>query len=305
MLLDFPKANNVKGIPRSDDLLLVSVMANESIPATFEELHGELVAPVALERNKELLLPSGPIQEGDLIYLLGYPEGIRTLCSQLNTSATNAIKRVVLFEANFLGLQIAQQIAPKVELKIIDTDPIRCQRASELLQNQATIINAKYTEHTIFDEENLRRADMVIATSDDDEANIVKCLEAKEHGIPRTIAINNDPHYYDLMHKLSIVPIRGPKMGAYYAILERVASSKIAPQRHFCGGRGSLFVRQILPDSTLVGTKIAPPRFPARLFVVRDKLLDPGTTILQPGDRIILFCHSRYEQEAKPWIEGL
>ncbi len=305
LLFTYPKANNVKKIPFTD-YLLVSVEALGAKVERFEEIVSAYVAPIGVERNKELLLPTGKIQEGDLIYLFGHPEAIKESCALIDTQSQQTIKRVAIFGASLLGIEIARKLLGRVELKVVEEDPDLCKKASETLQEKATIINSKYIEHTVYEEENLRHADMLITTSSDDEDNIIKCLEAKEHGIRRTIAINNNPEYYDLMHKLHIVPIRGPKMHAYYSILEKIASSAIISEKHYCGGRGSLFVRKIFEGSLLIGKKIKPPRFPALLFLLREELI-PITepTTLRQGDIITIFTDTRYEEEAKRWIYNL
>ncbi|MEO1941934.1 MAG: hypothetical protein ABGW77_03475 [Campylobacterales bacterium] len=46
----------------------------------------------------------------------------------------------------------------------------------------------------------------------------------KEWGIPKVITINNNLSYYSLMHKLKLSTIRGPKVHAFYGILEEIES---------------------------------------------------------------------------------
>ncbi|MRJ03286.1 MAG: potassium transporter [Epsilonproteobacteria bacterium] len=305
LLLDFPLANNVKEIPFSNYLLL-SVQASAPLIERYEEIRSSQVVAVAFEREKELHLPSGEVREGDLIYLFGSPSALKTISTRLNSRPFSSIKRVALFGGDPVALEIAQRLLARgIQLKLIEEDPERCRKAHELLQGRATVINSKYSQHTIFQEESLHHADMVIATSSNDEENIIKCLEAKEYGIGRTIAINNNHEYYDLMHKLSIVPIRGPKMSAYYQILEKIASSKVISEKHYCGGRGSLFVRKVFPDSPLIGRRVKPPKFEALLLIVREGRIEEPSLPLREGDLILIFTRSDYEEEAQEWIYNL
>ncbi len=305
-LLDFPKANNVKSIPFSS-YKLISVTIYEPTFQSYQELESQEVKVVGIERNKELLFLQDAPQPNDLVYLYGNPAAIQKLCSSIDTQPPPKIRRVVLFGADLLGIEIAKSIKERVALKIVEEDPKLCQKADEILQGGATVINSKYIEHKLFEEENLKAADMVIATFSDDESNIVKSLEAMEYNIPKCVAINNETQYYDLMHKLSITPIRGPKSSAYYAIIEKIGSSAIIAQKHYCGGRGALFVRKIFEGSKLIERTIKPPKYPGCYFIQRGDRIETlyKNSLLLKDDSIVAFTLSPYEEKVKEWIETL
>ena len=211
---------------------------------------------MGIEREKHYFVPalSEQIQVDDLIYFFGKSKAIETLSFLLNTIMPAKIKKVAIFGANPLALKIAQTLLGKnLDIKMIDKDREACKEASECLQDKVTIINAAYDEHHLFEEEGLKNADMVIAAGLNDEKNIVKCIEAQEYGIEKVLAINNDRAYYNLMHSLGIVVVRGSKIGAYYAILEKIASTSVVTERHFCGGQGVLFMRKVDVTSSLLG----------------------------------------------------
>lgn len=88
------------------------------------------------------------------------------------------------------------------KVKIIEKDLHLCEVADEVLQGKVSVINSKYSSNDLFEDENLSNADIFIAASNNDEFNIIKCLEAKEKGINKVVAINNDLEYYQLMHSI-------------------------------------------------------------------------------------------------------
>ncbi len=305
-LLDFPKANNVKSIPFTD-YKLISVKAQRPVIREYNELNSKDCRFIGYEREKRFFFSADRIEEGDLIYLFGEKERIKEICKKIDTLTSGKINNIAIFGAKLLGLEIAKRlVAKRLNIKIIEEDPQLCKKASEVLQERATVINSRYIEHTLFEEENIKNADMVIASSSDDEENIVKSLEAKEYGVKKCVAINNSLEYYDLMHKLSITAIRGPKSNAFYAILEKIASSAVIGEKHFCGGRGVVFVRKIFPNSILIGKKISRPKIEGKLFIVKDgiKELSEQET-LKEGDVIVFFTYSKYEEEVKNWIYNL
>jgi trk system potassium uptake protein TrkA len=150
---------------------------------------------------------------------------------------------------------------------------------------------------------------MAIAATEDDEYNIVKCLEAKEHGIGKVLAINNELEYYNVMHALGIVVVRGPKINAFNAIVERINSSKIVTERKYCGGKAEIYLRKIFRGSHLVGSKIKPMKKPDRrvLYLIREDSIHPFDEVMQvqENDIIALFTTQDFASEAREWIYGL
>ncbi|WP_456391836.1 NAD-binding protein [Nitratifractor sp.] len=308
-LLEYPRANNVKRFPYTD-LKLISLRIARDIP--MEEIEEDGIAVVGIERGKAFLIPetSQRLEAGDLIYLFGDPEKIRRHCARLEEETPWKIRRCVVFGAGDLGVGIARVLLEYgLEVKILDENPEACLRADETLEGEAMAISCKYGTREIFEEENLGEADLMIAATDNDEYNIIKCLEAREHGVRKVLAINNEMEYYKLMHSLGIVVVRGPKMAAYHRILESIHSTRVLLERKYCGGEGTVFLRQVPEGTPLIGRVLKPPRLEeAKLLIVREEEIhraDAGDLTLREGDLISLFIRSDEEAEAERWFDGL
>jgi len=311
-LLDYPHANNIKSfIYTAYRMISVFVHAAGEEGLDLSRFSTDTCAVVGIERAKRFFIPGreDALRQGDLVYLFGDPDTLKQFSALLNPNMPASISRVAIFGADLLGLEIAKALANKgVRLKIVDKDIEKCKKASELLQENATVINSRYIEHTLFESEQVGRADMVIFTSKEDEENIIRSLEAKEHGIPRTVAINNDLERYSLMHSLGIITVRGPKANAYYTILEKIGSSSVISERHYCGGRGTIFSRKIFSDSPLVGKAVKPPD-PHRClsYIVRDGIVLPWLAKLRfhSEDILYIFLDSEDSEAMKLWIYAL
>ena len=307
-LLHFPKANNVKSFydfPQK----LISVRAKKAISA--EEIISNTVKIVGIERDKNFFIPSSyeNVEAEDLIYLFGDENEIKEQCVKIDHQMPEEIKNIVVFGADTLGVEIARLLSThNVNLKLIEKDLQKCEKASDVLQENVAVINSKYGDYHLFKEEGLKNADMMIASTKNDEENIIKCLEAKEFGIKKVVAINNDMEHYHLMHKLGIIAVRGPKTNAYYSILENINSSSIISQRHFCGGKGMLLARRILKGSYLLETKIKPyNKEDSCVFVIRGEKIQNFTEKreVEEGDVIVIFGLSENEEDMKKWITSL
>ncbi|WP_456323280.1 NAD-binding protein [Hydrogenimonas sp.] len=311
-LLEYPKANNVKTF-RYTDFKLISVRATAiTEPITLEEQElKKSLAIVGIERDKRFFIPGEPVIEpGDLVYLFGKESDIRTLCNTLESEAPRSISRCVIFGAGDLGIEIAKILIDNgKEVKLVDKDIDRCEIADEKLEGEAIAISCKYGTSPLFEEEGLENADMMIAATDNDEYNIIKCLEAREHGIGKVISINNEMEYYNLMHSLGIVVVRGPKTSAYNAILESIYAGGVVMERKFCGGKATIFLRKIFPGSKLIGKRIKPPKIKANAeaFFIRDNTLLPLKEPIeaQEDDIFVTFAEESMAPSLKVWIYGL
>lgn len=308
-LLDFPKANNVKSFCGTTLKLIsvkISLEQSDEVMKVFS-LSSQRVSIVGLDRKKQFSIPSldQNLYDGDMIYLFGAEDEIRSICARVNKTMPKCIKNIVIFGADTLGIEIAKVLCGKnISIKMIEKDITKCNNAAQILQNRATVINSKYGDIRFYEEEGLKNADMIIASSSNDEENIVKCVEAKEHGIEKVVAINNDITHYNLMHSLGMMVVRGPKINAYYSILEIIGSSSIVREKLFCGGAAIGFIREVLPSTRFIypvdGENIIS-------FIIQNDELFSFTKKFTPTDKSILvcFCKKDQEQRCRKWINTL
>jgi trk system potassium uptake protein TrkA len=311
-LLAFPKANNVKAFHQSKHKLIsIKIEINTEAIYKIGDIEESNVQVVGLERDKKLFIPqdSEVLHNGDLVYLYGDVDKISLLASKLDEVMPDEIKRVVIFGANTQAQKIASALLSKdVDIKMIEKDTNLCKEASALLGENVMVINSAYEDHKLFEEEGIKYADMVIAAGHNDEKNIVKCVEAKEYGIAKVVAINNDKSYYNLMHKMGLVVVRGSKASATFEILEKISSSSIVTQRHYCGGMGVLFMRKIYPNSQLIGKSIKHKVIKdTRVLITRDDKIYDASELqsFKQDDIIVLAGDIKRKEDMQRWIYSL
>jgi trk system potassium uptake protein TrkA len=307
-LLDYPKANNVKFF-KYTDYRLISVRASEEINLSNANVNNLRI--VGLERKKSFFIPKkdDKIFVNDLVYFFGLEADIRKVCQNLEHINKNEIQKCVVFGANQLGVSISKELLDTSrEVKLIDTSLSLCETADELLEGKASVINLKYGDTTLFEDEGLSEADVFISATNNDEYNIIKCLEAQDKGIAKVMAINNEMEYYSLMHSLGIIVARGPKMSAYNTIMEHISSSGVIIEKSFCGSKALVYMRKIFPKSVLINKYIKPISVnESQIFYIRNNNLIEfeEKTILQEFDLVIVFCTSKESSKVKQWIYEL
>jgi trk system potassium uptake protein TrkA len=308
-LLKYPRANNVKVFKYTDYKLVSFKIARD-----FQNqiIQPDNVTIVGIERDKKFFIPQNNTIEfraNDLIYFFGQEQYIKSFCSQFNEVYNINIQKCVIFGGEDLGISIAKELLKiGCEVKLVEKDMTLCYKADEELKGDASVINSKYGTYDIFEDDGLKNADIFIAATKNDEYNIIKCLEAKEFGIKKVVAINNELEYYSLMHSLGLVVTRGPKISAYNKIMEEISSTGVVIKKRFCGGKGFVFMRKVFPNSKLIGKKIKPLKIKdIKIYYIREDqiyLFDEKIT-LKEGDLIIAFSNIVYMEKIKLWIYEL
>jgi len=307
-LMDYPKANNVKFF-KYTDYRLISVRVSKDIEPMM--ISSKNFTIVGIERDKSFFIPQKDeeVLPNDLVYFFGPEEDVRTICNVLDTADKEEIQKCVVFGADELGISIAKDlIEAKRSVKLIDTSLKLCERADEILEGRASVVNLKYGDTTVFEDEGLAEADIFIAATNNDEYNIIKCLEAQDKGISKVMAINNEMEYYSLMHSLGIIVVRGPKMSAYNTIMEHISASGVIIEKSFCGSKASVYMRNIFESSNFIGKKVKPLKVSkSKIFYMRNDKLFPFTEkiFLEESDLIIAFCALKESTKVKQWIYEL
>lgn len=306
-LLDYPMANNVKSFAQTSNKLISVKIESDIQELSVFKIDNDKAKVVGIDSGKRFYIPNGDerLKKGDMIYLFGEDNAIEKISKSLNKTMPKKIKNVAIFGADILGIEIAKAlIEQKAVIKIIEKDIQKCKTASEILQNRATIINSKYGDFRLYDDEGLKNADMIIASTTNDEENIIKCIEAKEQGVQKVIAINNDIEHYNLMHSLGITVVRGPKINAFYSIMETIGSSSVINEKLFCGGSGICFIKELRDDKRV----ITPLNINGAIaYIVSNNQLDifhKKQTIENPAI-VAVFCLAQKREEVRKWINKL
>ena len=307
-LLKYPLANNVKFF-KYTEYRLISIRASAKIEPM--DIKSDKFIIVGIEREKSFFIPQDAekIYANDLVYFFGLEEDIKIVCEKLEETKENQIQKCVVFGANELGIAISKELTnANRDVKLVEKDLALCEKADEILEGKASVINFKYGIGTLFEDEGLDSADIFISATDNDEYNITKCLEAREKGIPKVMAINNEMEYYSLMHSLGIIVVRGPKMSAYNQIMEEISSTGVVIEKSFCGSKANVQMRKVFSTSHLIKKKIKPLKLNAsKLFYMRDDILFEfkEKIVVKEDDLIIAFCTPKESPKVKQWIYEL
>ena len=162
-----------------------------------------------IKRRGKAFVPSGPteINAGDEMAIIVDEEESKTLFEELRgTLDTGKINRILIIGATRISRYLLNLFTPQEKKKVIlvDKDEVQCQEFCELFRD-ILVLQGSVTDETLWEDEKLYKADLVIAVTENDELNIITSLYAKSLGAKRVISlIKTNNNYLQLADHLDI-----------------------------------------------------------------------------------------------------
>lgn len=210
------------------------------------------------------------------------------------------MKRIAIIGGGEIGSFIAERLtAEQFDVTLIEKDP----QVLATLQNSLDIAGVQGNATNIND---LRRAyiedaDLFIATTRQDETNLISCLLSRELNITQNIAVtrylgSRDKKVQFDSKSLGIDLIVNISEVVKSEIMEVIETTGAAEVATFAGGRIVLIGYQVEPDSPLHAKKIGEisingeqPLFNVASLVRKNDLVPPSpATVLEAGDYLYL-----------------
>ena len=185
------------------------VVTNKKSKLTNRPLHDLKLPPevrvAAIKRRDRITIAtaSDRLLPDDHATLIGAREQVENVKSQL-MERKSARQNVVVVGGGEIGFNVASVLAARnYNVKIIERRRDRCDFLTSRLKT-ATVICGDGRRKNFLDEQNVGRADAFIACAGDDEYNILSCVEAREIGAKKSLAVVANPDYASVVGKLGV-----------------------------------------------------------------------------------------------------
>ncbi|QIB73619.1 Trk system potassium transporter TrkA [Halogeometricum borinquense] len=212
--------------------------------------------------------------------------------------------RVVIVGAGQVGSSIAADLDDAHEVVVIDQDPERVEEMNYSLDVLG--ISGDGTAVSTLEEADIADADMVIASTDNDETNIVVCSTAKAISDAFTIARVKNTEYLRTWQRskkaFGIDFMVCTNLLAAESIVRIIGLPAARDVDPFAGGQVQMAEFQVAENSPVSNVTIREAdRFEALTFaaVLRNGAVEipRGQTVIQPGDRVVVIGTPRSVQE--------
>ena len=251
----------------------------------------------AIFRRNRAIIPRGDtvIEADDEVFFIAAKAHIRAVMGEMRRLEDN-YKRIVIAGGGNIGERLAEAIENRYQLKIIERSPARCRILAESLNN-TVILQGSSSDKDLLMEENINDADIFLALTNDDEANIMSSLLAKRLGARKVMTLINNPAYVDLVQGGEIDIAISPQLATIGTLLTHVRRGDIASVHSLRRGAAEAIEAVAHGDaksSKVVGRKIADIALPTGTTIgaiIRDEevLIAHDKTVIESGDHVILF----------------
>lgn len=268
------------------------------------------------------VLPTGRtrLEEGDRIGVVVDEADLSRLLGMVRVSRGRSHEMVV-FGAGRVGTFVAEEKLKKMKtsmfarlfggkekseqrLVIVDGDAERCRVAAERFE-EARVLCGDITDEGFVQEEHLDGCDLLVATSEDYDRNLVIAAYMKSRGVGRTIALTSSSSVGGIAHKLGVdvaVPVRDTVVDS---IMSHLRGQNVRAVHTVCGGAFEIVECDVSATGKAVGKALRdlPGLGGYVVLLVRQPnggtSVPNGATRLQVGSRVVLITPAGNNKAAR------
>ena len=250
----------------------------------------------AMFRRGKPILPTGDakIEADDEVFFIAAAGQINAIMAELGHTE-RAYRRVVLAGGGNIGRGLAAAIEPYFNLKLIESDPERCERLATTLASTVVLQGSATNQDPLQDA--VEDCDVFCALTNDDDINIISSLMAKRFGARRVMTLINKPTYMDMVQGGDIDIAISPQQSTTSSLLTHVRRGEMARVHSLRRGAAEAMEAVARGDersSRIIGRHVKAVKLPKGVTigaVVRGKrvLVEHQDVVVQRDDHLILF----------------
>jgi trk system potassium uptake protein TrkA len=249
---------------------------------------------VAIKRIDGTIIPRGneQFQLGDLVFVISTNEGINDMMITSGKENFEA-KNIMILGGSRIGKHVALYMQKNCQVKLIDSDPERCEALSEILEN-TLIINGDCRNVELLEQEGIGQMDAFVAVTGNSETNVLSCLLAKKLGVKRTIAEVENMEYINLAENIGIDTIINKKISAASRIFRHTTNPNVTQVKYMTGTDAEVIEFNVPENAKITRGTLRAIDFPKDAIVgggTRDGIpfIATGDTIIKPNDKVVVF----------------
>ena len=283
-----------------------SPMAGQPLRQLPQQVPGLACRLVAIYRRGQVIIPGATtvVEDRDEIFFLAAREALPHFIGAFHPSQAPYHKVLVAGGGN-IGRQLAECLAPRHRVKILEVDAGRCRQLVEALESDICVLHGDAGDADLLRGEDIGTTDVFCAVTNDEEANILSAALAKQLGVRKTIAIVNSQGYIDLVQDTAVDIAISPAQVTIGAILTHIRRGDVVAVHALRRGAAEAIELTVHGDqrtSRVIGRPITKLGLPAGtsvgIIARQGQLLFPHhDTRLAAEDRLVLFLADKGQIE--------
>lgn len=264
---------------------------------------------VAISRRGTPIMARGRnrLENNDQVFILAKKEDIPRIIETTGRKETD-FNSIMIAEGSGVGQRVMEHILNDPDLvekrwkvKMITQDEDRAQMLSEKYYDSAMVLHGNPTDPDLLNQEGFSDSDAFLALTDDEESNIISCLMAKHLQARKVVALISKKDYINISQTIGLDAAVNTKLAAANAIHRVIRRGNVLSITSLHGIAADAIEVEVKRRSKVAGKRVKKIDFPGNAVVGAvlkgpDKHVEiaTGDTILEPGDRAIVFTLPRY-----------
>ncbi len=265
---------------------------------------------VAVKRGMQTIFPSGQtrIEHGDIVFFTALGSDIDQV-RRITGKKRVEVKRVAIIGASNTAIRTIEKAPRSIEFVLVESNKSRINEIRNWLPNNVTLFHGDGRNVELLNDIGLSYTQVFVALTGNSETNLLACLIAKQFGVFKTIAKEENIDYIPVAERLDIGTIINEKLitagRIYHALLGQDSSTvksltvANADVVEVVARRGASIIGKpirdlLLPEGVTLGG------------LVRNgvpQMVD-GNSIIEPYDLVVAFCHNVPIKKVRGFIES-
>ena len=265
---------------------------------------------VGVSRGIRTIMPHGDLrlQKNDQVFVFARPKHIPHI-SRLLGKSERRIENVMILGGTKIGALVARQLSNRKfkSIKLVEPDLNRADEVAREFSN-VLVIHGDSADIDLLVAEGLGEMDAFVAVTDDEESNLVACLMAKHLGVKKTVALLSKGAYVSISQAIGLDAAVSKKLAISREILHFLRGKHVLSVATVHGLDVEILEIEAHPRAPVTRKPLAELKLPDDLVIGAvlhgdEVCVATGDTHIQPGDRSIVFVHSRSIPKAERLFE--
>lgn len=265
-----------------------------------EELRAELVGHsfvvCAIARGDQVIIPRGDarMQPGDDVFVMVRSDAEYVVPRLAGRRDVERLARVLVLGGSRIGVNLAQDLEDTgVDVTVIDSNPERCERLTSRLPHVLVVLGDG-TDPDLLAELGVGDADAFVATSGDDETNILASAQAKRMGCDKVVAVVRKAQYGTLIATTGLADVAvNPNTVTADAITRYVREGRVVSLASLGAVKADVVEYVAQENSAVVGAPIRDLQLPKGVVIAAilsgGQVFTPsGGDVIRENDRVIV-----------------
>ncbi len=249
----------------------------------------------AIIRDDQILVPHGKnrLKEDDTLIVMTTELRSELMMRKLIGEKKEAVKKVTIIGGTPIGINVAKILEERdIYIKLIDSSMKRARTAAEALESTEVVVGDAKDKQILFEEE-LFKADAIVAAYRSEELNVLITLLAKVYDVDKAVAVIRKLGLKSLIETVGIDMAASPELQTADTMLG--LARRLEPLKAIPIYRGDLYLLEmrVSEDSKVLGKRISQCDLPEKSLI--GAMIRKGRTIIPRGsetfqeDDLVLF----------------